>query len=49
MKFKHLNQRSIQQYLVCQNQHKMHKKFIINDEKNINNEIFKEYFGYHNP
>ena len=50
MKFKYLNQRSIQQYLLCrQNQHKMHKNFILNDEKNINNEIFKEYFWYHNP
>ena len=24
-------------------------KKIENDEKNVNNEIFKEYFGYQNP
>ena len=22
---------------------------IVNDEKKVNNEIFKEYFGYQNP
>ena len=30
----------------------LHENFmdkIVDDEKNINNEMFKKYFGYHNP
>ena len=33
----------------CSNGTKHFVKKIENDEKNINNEIFKEYFGYQNP